>query len=443
MVWARQHVCVGLHFASVWIWLLGEIKEMSSFLPAGVRAEFSRGWTIILVAAVGMACGLSALPIYSIGTFTKPLTALGWSRAEVQGIYSWMTIGNLVAAPLLGWVIDRQGVRRVALFSVVGTALGYVALGLFSGPIWSFYFLAFMTAVIGVGTVPITWTRVVVDWFNLGRGQALGLALAGTGVSAMLIPIYTTWLIGDYGWRTAFVGLAALPALIAFPAVYFFLHDRASHPTHKAVPAAELAEKNIGIEFKDALKGYRFWALNVVFFLIGACIAGLIAHLVPMLTDRGHSPQTAAQIAGVIGAAVIVGRIGTGYLIDRFWAPGVGLILLSMPAISCLILVNGGESVWAAFVAALLIGIAAGAEFDLMAYLVSQYFGQKRYGIIYACIYATFKISAGVGTPTFGFAFDETGSYNIILFLSVGCFIGSSALLLLLGRYPAKAEAAV
>ena len=54
----------------------------------------------------------------------------------------------------------------------------------------------------------------------------------------------------------------------------------------------------------------------------------------------------------VIGAAVIVARIGTGYLIDRFWAPGVGLVLLSMPAISCLILANGGQSTWVAFTAA-------------------------------------------------------------------------------------------
>jgi len=410
-----------------------------------VGGEFKRGWTIIVVAAIGMACGLSALPIYSIGTFTKPLTeAFGWSRAEVQGIYSWMTIGNLVAAPILGWLIDSQGVRKVAIVSVIGTALGYVALGLFSGPLWSFYLIAFMTAIVGVGTVPITWTRVVIDWFDIGRGRALGLALAGTGVSAMVIPVYATWIITEFGWRAGFVGLALLPAVLALPAVYFLLHDRTGgHVVRAPTDVVETRREDVGVEFRAALRGYRFWALNVVFFLIGACIAGLIAHLVPMLTDQGQSPATAAQIAGVIGAAVIVGRIGTGYLIDRFWAPGVGLVLLSLPAISCLILASDASSVPLALTAALLIGLAAGAEFDLMAFLVSQYFGQKRFGIIYACIYATFKISAGVGAPLFGFTYDETGSYDAILFLSVGSFIGSSAMLLLLGKYPAKAAAAV
>lgn len=412
--------------------------------PATTAAEFKRGWTIIVVAAIGMAFGLSALPIYSIGTFTKPISeAYGWSRAEVQAIYFWMTVGNLIAAPVLGWLIDQQGVRRVALYSIVGTSMGYAALGLATGPLWSFYVVGFVTAVIGVGTVPITWSRVVVDWFDVARGRALGLALSGTGFAAMLIPPYAAWIIETWGWRAAFVGLAALPALLAFPAAYFLLHDRTGSAARKIEDKAPAPVETEGLDFWTVARGYRFWALNIIFFSIGVCIAGLIAALVPMLTDAGMATGTAATIASVVGAAVIVGRIGTGYLIDRFWAPGVGLILLSLPAISCLILASGGAAnVPAAIFCAALIGLAAGAEFDLMSFLVSQYFGQRRYGIIYSCLYAVFKISAGIGAPLFGFAFDTTGSYNTILYLAVGLFIGSSALLLALGKYPVKGQSA-
>ncbi|MSO98674.1 MAG: MFS transporter [Rhodospirillaceae bacterium] len=416
---------------------------MSSQNSSALGMEFRRGWTIVMVACVGMGCGLSAIPIYSIGTFTKPLIeAFGWSRAEVQGIYSWMTIGNLVAAPALGWLIDMQGVRRIALWSVVGMGVGYVALGLIAGPLWSFYMLAFFTAVIGVGTVPITWTRVVIDWFDVGRGRALGLALTGSGITAMIIPTYTNWLITEYGWRMAFIGLGLLPTAVAFPMVYFFLHDRTGIRHDKnALPSAPKVVEQTGLDFRAAISGYRFWAINVAFFLVGACVAGLIAHLVPMLTDQGIERGTAAQIAGVIGASVIVARIGSGYLIDRFWAPGVGMVLLCMPAIACLILMSNAGSVPLALLSAMLIGIAAGAEFDIMAFLVSQYFGQRRYGVIYACAYTVFKISAGVGAPLFGFAFDRTGSYGTILMLAIGSLVAGSALLLVLGRYPAKAEA--
>jgi MFS family permease len=153
---------------------------MVSNAPIGPLAEFQRGWKIVLVAGIGLACGLGALPIYSLGVFTKPLSeTYGWSRAEVQAIYTWMTIGNLVAAPFLGWLIDRQGVRRVTLVSLVGMALGMASLGLLTGPLWSFYVLAFITAVIAIGTAPITWTRLIVDWFDAGRGRAPGSARAG------------------------------------------------------------------------------------------------------------------------------------------------------------------------------------------------------------------------------------------------------------------------
>jgi predicted MFS family arabinose efflux permease len=410
-------------------------------IPSSVSVadEFRRGWTIIAVAVVGLACGLSAIPIYSIGTFTKPLTeTFGWSRAEVQALYTWMTIGNLVAAPFLGVLIDKQGVRRVCLVSIVGMGMGYVALGAFAEQLWSFYFIGFLTAVVGVGTVPITWTRLIVDWFDAGRGRALGLALAGTGISAIVVPIFTTWVIADYGWRAAFMGLGIVPTVLALPMSLWLLHDRTGSRATRPMPHAESKVEKRGLEFREAISGYRFWIMNIVFFTIGLCVAGLIAHLVPMLTDRGIASGTAAQIAGTIGAAVIIGRIGTGYLVDRFWAPGVGLVLLSLPAISCLILASGTASVPVMLLVAALIGLAAGAEFDLMSFLVSQYFGQRRYGIIYACLYATFKISAGVGAPLFGFAFDETGSYNVILYLAAGSFIGGSVLMLMLGRYPAK-----
>ena len=410
----------------------------------GPLAEFQLSWKIVLVAGVGLACGLSALPIYSLGVFTKPLSeAFGWSRAEVQGMYTWMTIGNLVAAPFLGWLIDRQGVRRVTLASLIGMALGMASLGLFTGSLLSFYVLGFFTAVLGIGTVPITWTRVIVDWFDTGRGRALGIALAGTGVSATFIPIYTTWLMTEYGWRTAYIGLAALPALIALPLSYFLLFDRTGHsakPVNSASPEPPAQKHLDGMELRDVLKGFRFWVMNAAFVMVGMCIAGLIAHLIPMLTDRNVTPTTAAQVAGTIGLAVIVGRIGTGYLIDRFWAPGVGMVLLCLPAGSCIILASGVGGVPAALLAAVLVGLAAGAEFDLMSFLTSKYFGQRKYGIIYSCLYAAFKLSAGIGAPLFGLSFDITGSYAFILYCAAGLLIAGSLLMLALGPYRVAAK---
>ncbi len=396
------------------------------------RDEFRRGWKIILVAAVGLGLGLSALPIYSIGVLTKPLTAaFHISRGDVQSIYTCMTIGNLLASPLLGVMIDRHGARRITLISVILMSIGMAMMGL-AQSLWQLYVIGFVMSVLGVGTAPVTWTRVIVDWFSVKRGFALGLALAGTGVVAVFLPIYTTWLVTDFGWRGAFAGLGALPLVFALPLSYFLLYDRTGGTaalTSKTTIASHDAE------FGEAIKGYRFWVMSVAVFLVGACVAGLVSSLVPILTDRGFTLGAAARVASVIGIMVIVGRAGAGYLLDRLWAPGVAVVLLSAPIIGCFILVSRVSSIPAMVLAAATIGLAVGAEFSVLAFMVGKYFGQRRYGIIYACLYAVFKLSAGVGTPMFGYCFDITKSYNFILYFSAGALLVGSTLLLTLGPY--------
>jgi MFS family permease len=394
--------------------------------------EFRRGWKILLVAAVGLGFGLSALPIYSIGVLTKPLTAaFHISRGDVQSIYTFMTIGNLLASPLLGVMVDRHGVRRITLISVILMSIGMAMMGL-AQSLWQLYAIGFVMSVLGVGTAPVTWTRVIVDWFSVKRGFALGIALAGTGVVAIFLPLYTTWLVTDFGWRAAFAGLGALPLVFALPLSYFLLYDRTGGT---AAVVTKAAVDSRDAEFGEAIRGYRFWVMSVAVFLVGACVAGLVSALVPILTDRGFTPGTAASVASVIGIMVIVGRAGAGYLLDRLWAPGVALVLLSAPIIGCFILASRVSSLPAMILAAATIGLAVGAEFSVLAFMVGKYFGQRRYGIIYACLYAVFKLSAGVGTPMFGYSFDITRSYNFILYFSAGALLVGSTLLLTLGPY--------
>jgi len=428
-----------------------------SLAPAGPLAEFRRGWPIVVAAAVGLACGLGALPIYSLGALAKPMVVdLGWSRAEVQGIYTWMTVGNLVAAPALGWWLDRHGVRAVTLWSTLAMAIGFVVLGLATQSLASAYAIAFVMAAVGVATTPITWTRAIVSWFDAGRGQALGFALAGTGVSAALVPSYTVWLIERFGWRGAYVGLGVLTLALALPLAAWLLHEppdaAARRARHRAAAVAnataaaraaatpgprDVADRAPGRAApKPVFLDFRFWLLCATFVLVGGSIAGIVAHLVPMLSDRGVSAASAAQVAGLSGIAVIIGRIGTGYLLDKFWAPGVAFIVLSLPVVSCLLLASGAGGIPGAVVAVVIAGLAAGAEFDLMSFLVSRYFGAGRYGVVYSNLYAAFKIAAGVAAPLYGRAFDVAGSYSGILYVAAGAILVGSGLVLLLGPYP-------
>lgn len=393
--------------------------------------EFRRGWTIVLGAAIGTAFGISALPFYTLGVFVKPVGAeFGWDRATVQSGFSAQMLALVVVGWAYGLAIDRFGPRRVALASIVGLALGFAAVATTTG-LAHWYLGWALVALLGGGTSPIAWTRGVADWFDKARGAALGLALVGTGLTGLVAPPLLVGLIEVRGWRAGYWAMAAALLLVALPLVALLFRDRAGGVTTGTVPPRE------GLSPREALRSYRFAVLLIVFFAITFCVGGIIPNLVPLFTDGGLTPAEAAGVASLAGLAVIVGRVAAGFLIDRFWAPGVALAFLAAPALACLILAQPvlppGPML---ALAALSVGLAAGAEFDLIAFLVSRYFGMRHYGLIYSLQMVAMLLAGGLAPPVFGRFFDATGSYAAVLWPCAAVFLAAPLLLLTLGRYP-------
>lgn len=221
-------------------------------MTAGGPAEFRRGWPIILVCAAGCGFGLAPLPVYTIGVFTKPVAAaLDVSRAEVQGVLSFFVLGMLISSPVWGVLMDRWGVRRMAILSTAGLAAGLATIATFTRSLESFYGLAFVTALLGGATTPMSWSRAVLEWFNARRGLALGIALSGTGLTATLGPSYVTWLVGLGGWKAGFFGLALLPGLISLPLVLFLMRP-APHAVRSHEPSGTPVEE--GLSFREAVR---------------------------------------------------------------------------------------------------------------------------------------------------------------------------------------------
>lgn len=401
------------------------------------KGEFSVGWKLIFASFIGMMAGLTALPFYTYGIFTGPLEAeFGWSREQTQSGLLFQTIGVLAMLPILGWACDKFGARRIALGSMTLFAIGFAMMSLNSGNIWQYYATVFAFGVVGVGTLPITWTRVINGAFTTNRGLALGLALMGTGFMGFAAPKVGAWGIENYGWRTTYVILAAFPALIGLPIVFAFFREKAVTANKAIAATASLT----GVTFNAALKDYRFWLIAIGFLVISFGIGGSITNLFPLFLEAGHGPQQAAAFLSTIGISVIVGRISTGFFLDRFWGPAVAAILMSLPAISCFILSSGNPGIAMAYFATILIGFAAGAEFDIIAYLASRYFGLKNYGKIYSLLYAAFALGAAIAPAIFGRAHDKFGNYDRIFLISAVLFLLGSIILLFLGKYPVFSE---
>jgi MFS family permease len=402
-------------------------------------AEFKRGWPVVVASAVGIGLGMSPLPFYTIGVFAGPLAQeFGWGIDRVMLALPFFTFAALFMSPLVGYLTDRFGARRVALTSVVLFSLVMMSFSLMNGSLVMYLGIWMLLAVCGAGTLPITWTRAVNGWFFHRRGLALGLSLVGTGLFGLIAKQYAWWLIELVGWRKAYIGVGALPLLVAWPVAFFLFREPPQEQLSGAdAPAEPLpARRGIGgLSLGDALKDWRFWLLAYSFVPISFAVGGPIPNLETMMAGKGFAVGDAVTLASLIGVAVIFGRLIGGYLLDQLWAPGVAAVLLSLPATATLILAQPDLQFWLAAVAIMILGMAAGVEYDLMAYLVSRYFGLKHYAAIYGALYAFFALGAGVGPYVYAAAFEASGSYDRILILSSFLFIAGALPLLLLGKY--------
>ena len=399
--------------------------------------EFRAGIKPLIGAMIGAGCGLSSISFYTHSVFVSSISSdTGWSRGDVQLGVSIMILLAIITAPLIGTMVDRYGARVIGLISIPLYGFAMVCFFFVEDQLWSYYLIWVLMSIIAAGTLPVTWTRVVNGWFDRYRGIALGITLAGTGIAATLGPMYVTWLIDVYGWRLAYVLLAGTITIISFPSVYFLFKERTKKEVNQNSNREIFSSNEVGLAFSEAIKSYRFWAIGFALILAAAGISGLITNSVPMLIDRGITRTDAAEYAGLIGLSVIIGRLVVGFLLDYFWAPLIAAIFLAAPLFSAYILGSPIESSFYISLSMIIIGLAAGAELDLLAFLVSRYFGLLDYGKLYGALYIFFSLGAGLAPVTFGKTFDIFGNYSLVLNIVAVMSVCSGMLMLTLGSYP-------
>lgn len=389
--------------------------------PSGAaRQEFSIGWPTVLAAALAISVGTTGIGFYSLGLFVAPLQAeYGWSRAAVASAATFQQFGIFLSAPVVGRLADRFGVRAVAIASYIALPIALITLA--SVPLspasWAALWLVISLA--GFGTTPAVWAKLISMRFDRARGLALGLMLVGTGSAALLAPMLLGPVFATQGWRTAVFVMAAVTFLIGMPVSLLVRQT--------TLPARSASSTSKG-HFE---RNRATVVLVIVAGLLGLIVAGLIIHLVPMLIDRGVDARAAAQMAAAVGLAVLVARVVVGYLFDRFHAPYVASLFLLSPVITCLLLWLGGPVA----LSALLLGLAAGAEVDMLAYFTSRYARLENYGATYGVILGIFSFGAGCGPLLFGWSVDVTGNYDLVLSVSAGFLLLVVGLIATLGPY--------
>jgi MFS family permease len=405
------------------------------------RPRIFYGWVIVFTAGVGLLLGYAPVFVYSFSVFIKSLAQdFHTSRTSISFAFTLANVMQSVGAPLIGRLVDRFGAHKVIVPSTVIFGLVIISFKYFSTSLWQLYAFFIVIGLIGTGTAPVPYGIVVSRWFDRRRGLALGLMMMGLSSGAILMPPIAQRLIVLFGWRTAYAIVGFVVLAISVPVVGIFLKDSPEKMGLQPDGEPDLntgsteRKNEQGVNWSVARREPTFWFLASAFFLLGASVHACVIHLVPMLTDRGISVERAAFASSLLGVALLIGRVFTGYFLDRFFGPHVAMLLFSGVAVGIsLFLTGAGGSL--PLLAVFLVGLGMGAEADIIAYLTSRYFGLRSFGEIYGYLFATFTLAGALGPVLMGVGFDHLGSYRAPLLFFLAATLVATALLSRLGPY--------
>jgi MFS family permease len=401
---------------------------MDNGAPRSAMAEWRRYGAVPVAAGIGYST--MAIQTYGIGPFVVPLEQeFGWSRADVMvGLTVSNTIGVLLNFAV-GVLADRLGPRRVALSGVVVKTGAIALLATATGTVLNWSLLWVLVALGAVLAQANVWASAVASRFDKGRGLALAVALSGSSFCAAIVPVLATGLIGAYGWRSAFVGVAAVWLLAVFPVVFLFFRgrqdERRSGRTAEApeVAAAELP----GVTIAEGLRMTAFWRLLGAAFAYAFYTLAISPSLVPLMMEKGETALAAAQIAALMGVVGIVARISAGFLLDHFSANVLGTIVFLLPVLGCGLMLAEAPGYLVLALAVASFGITIGAEYDVVMYLVSRHFGLCNFAALMGALLTAGALGGAVAPLVAGALHDRYGGYDQMLMLLMA-LMGAGAL---------------
>lgn len=403
-------------------------------MSAGSRSEWAVGKWSLTAAFLGMMIGPNVLPVYSQAFFLGPLEQeFGWSRIEVSFGITLLIAALTVSAPIAGFVADRVSIRLLVAGSALACAANFAMLSQASSNLLSFYAPMTLMAIVGAGCSTPSFSRIVASRFKRHRGAALGIAMSGTGVVTIVMPIFLGPFILSNGWRSGYLALAGFELLAALTFLWLLREPEQVGPTQVLAQEPSNLDAH-GMTLREATRTSHFWLLAFLFLVLQLIVTGLLTQMAAVLVDRGMTSAAAAQAASGIGVAILLARLLTGFAIDRVFAPYVACAILLASATGLTVLIFGGPRF--GFYGAFAAGLVIGSEIDMIGYLTARYYGLRNYGRIYGSLYAFLLAGTAISPLLYAWIYELDGNYDRALAVSAAGLLGTALLCLGLPRFP-------
>ena len=392
------------------------------------------GWWIVFACFL-ISLYVSSVIFYGFTAFFEPLVEdFGWSYTQISFAASLRGLEMGLLFPLIGFLVDRFGSRKLIFCGVVVVGFGLLVLS-FTQSLAMFYG-SFLLLGFGVGGVSsVVSMTVVANWFRKKLGIALGVMMSGFGASGLLVPVIVR-LIDVYNWRNTLIilglGMWSLGIPLSFvirnrPEQYGYLPDGTSSSDQGR--DKEIQDKAVEIGVKEALKKKSFWYLNIAETIRFMALAAVVTHVMPYLSSVGISRASAGLVAGAIPLFSIIGRFGLGWLgdiLDKRYVMAMAFLIMSLGMLAF----GYVQVMWLLFLFLVLFSSGSGGSMVLRGAILREHFGRDSLGKILGITMGFASIGGIIGPILAGWVFDTLGSYHLIWFVFCG-IIGLAICLIL------------
>jgi sugar phosphate permease len=390
------------------------------------------GWWIVGILLV-ISAYLSGIIYYGFTALIEPVVEeFGWSYTQVSFAMSLRGMEAGILAPLVGFLIDRFNSRKLLFSGIIICGLGLFALSRVTtlGQFYAVFVLIASGLSACTGILPVT---VVGNWFRRNVSIATGIVVCGSAFGGLLIPAVTS-AIDTFGWRMAMVIFAVVAWIVFLPISLLVRHrpedygylpdgDTDSEPVNdeNVTPTTDVeATVSIG----QAIKSRVFWHISLTFICHMLVVGGVLTHVMPYMGKIGIARSVSSFLASGIMLMTIVGRVGFGWLGDRYdkkRITAIAFLLLS----SALLLYSyiGVAGIWLVVIFLIIFGIGYGGPVTMLPALVREYFGRGNLGTILGLAYGLASLGSIAGPPLAGWVFDTFHSYQIAWLIFIGITI--------------------
>jgi MFS family permease len=282
--------------------------------------------------------------------------------------------------------------------------------------------------------------------FMRHRGKALALFGAESTIAMAALPLLTNSLNIHFGWRRTYVVYGVI-MLVMTLVLYLVVRGPGLSSPLRAPPVPSASSGTTAAAPTPAPEGLTppefrrdriFWLILLSAVLGGGLNAGLTAHIIAAITDKGFSPTVAAQ---VLSAATLIGLVGTlvaGFAMDHFRTARILSAFGVTAALGCLVFALATAAVGGMPLVIAGLAIQRAAMAGLMpgtTYMITRFVGMRSFGEAFAMEVVVQGVAMGVAPPLFGMIFDHTGSYAAVYWIVIGGALAAALIYPLLGPY--------